>query len=404
MTTKHSFQILQTGSRYVGRRCPSTRTELRPGEQVVVCHKNDEVFSWDALPVLDGRCPFCEQQIAFEEILGPSRTTYEKTAGPTKEKADKPKAKPGYVPAQRRNGVPLVLVALGILALMGICGIGGVIGYRQLFAQSTPVPTAQLTARATEIPTALEPTTASSAFEVPESTNTPQPTSTLRPTPTDEPSPTPKITLTPTPTSQPIVIFRDSFDGPEVDTSKWDLNTGAGNIVASGGVLRTASSGRRYPYIYSRYDPFPSEGNFQVSFHFRYPEVKTCGVGLIMTSYLVPVGLTQDEAANRQREAEAYGVQAGVWQDEANGMQLWFRSGADRVDLQVSRSNTDWNELIIKYFRNRYTLYFNGSPAYTSLETSYRPQVIWIGHPAELNTDCQWSTLEIDEIKVESLP
>ena len=197
MTTKHSFQILQTGSRYVGRRCPSTRTELRPGEQVVVCHKNDEVFSWDALPVLDGRCPFCEQQIAFEEILGPSRTTYEKTAGPTKEKADKTKAKPGYVPVQHRTGLPLVLVALGILALMGICGIGGVIGYRQFFAQSTPVPTAQLAARSTEIPTALEPTTASSAVEILDSTNTPQPTSTPRPTPTDEPSPTPMLSPTP---------------------------------------------------------------------------------------------------------------------------------------------------------------------------------------------------------------
>jgi hypothetical protein len=217
-------------------------------------------------------------------------------------------------------------------------------------------------------------------------------------------TPTPTLVSSPTSTPQPLDTFLDEFDGLGLDTSKWSLDTGSGDALVNGGVLRMASSGRRYPYIYSRYDPFPAEDSFQMSFRFRYSEVKTCGVGVIMTSYLVPVGLTQEQAADRQEEAEKHGVQAGVWQDEASGMQLWFRSGADRVDIPISALNTDWNEMTIRRLGSQYTLYLNGYPAYTSLDTPYHPQGIWIGHPAELDIDCQWSTLEIDYVKIESLP
>lgn len=181
MNFKHSFEILQSGSHYVGRRCPVTRTNLGVGDQVVVCHKRDAVFSWDALLVLEGRCPYCERQIAFEEILGPSekRTQAEE------------KRKP-------RDGIPSALIALAILGLIGIC-ISGVIGYRQFFAQPAAVPTAFLvTAQATETPISMEPTTDSpSAAEAAGSTDTPRPTSPPRPTSTKEASPIPMPSATP---------------------------------------------------------------------------------------------------------------------------------------------------------------------------------------------------------------
>ena len=88
----------------------------------------------------------------------------------------------------------------------------------------------------------------------------------------------------------------------------------------------------------------------------------------------------------------------------SNGLRLWFRSGANRVDIPFSGPNTGWNEMTIKYFHSQYTLYFNDHPAYTSLQTPYRPRFIWIGHPADLGTGCLWDTLEVDYIKVESLP
>jgi len=168
--------------------------------------------------------------------------------------------------------------------------------------------------------------------------------------PTTTPTYTPTI---PTTEPQPVVVFEDTFDGSSLNSSKWNLNVGTGDVVMGNGILTIRSSGRRYPYIYSQGNPFPSQGDFQITYRFRYSEVKDCGVGIIMTSYLVPVDLTQIEAAARQQEAEVTGVQAGVWQDRANGLQLWFRSGADRVDIPFSGPNTDWNEMTIKYFHSQ---------------------------------------------------
>lgn len=204
-------------------------------------------------------------------------------------------------------------------------------------------------------------------------------------------------------TSQPVVIFEENFDG-SLDASKWVANSGMGSVAVGNGTLRMSSSGRRYPYVYSQHNPFPSNGDFQVEFRFRYSQVRTCGVGIIMTSYLVPTGLTQIEAANRQKEAEATGVQIGVWQDIANGQQLWFRAGAERKDLRFSGSNTSWNVMRIKYSGRQYMLYLNDRLTYTSAATSYRPRYVWIGHPADLGRDCQWDTLDVDYIRVENLP
>jgi hypothetical protein len=157
MASEHSVEILLTGSPYIGRTCPAAKTELGAGERVVICHKKDEIFSWAALPDLEGRCPHCGNPIDLGEILIPPRQHSEKPDQPGKREKGKPQPKPDYVPAQRRNSVPLVLVALAVLGLIGICGIGGVIGYRQFFVQSTSTPTAALVvAQATKTPS--EPT------------------------------------------------------------------------------------------------------------------------------------------------------------------------------------------------------------------------------------------------------
>jgi hypothetical protein len=47
---------------------------------------------------------------------------------------------------------------------------------------------------------------------------------------------------------------------------------------------------------------------------------------------------------------------------------------------------------------------FDNQLAYTSQDTTYRPEFIWIGHPAQLDARCAWSRLDIDFIRVETLP
>jgi hypothetical protein len=224
------------------------------------------------------------------------------------------------------------------------------------------------------------------------------------PTPTITPTFVPlKPTSTPVPSPQPLVTFQDNFNGSAVNTSAWEADAGFGTILVGNGVLTLSSSGKSYPYLRTRYNPFPSTGNFRATFRFRYLRALTCGVGILATSYIVPLRLSQEETASREREAEGSGVATGVWEDGTYGMQYWFRSGADREVIQLG-INTNWNKTVIEYLDGQYLLYLNGYLIYTSRQISYRPIHIWIGHPAELSEDCLWSSLEIDYITVESIP
>jgi len=289
----------------------------------------------------------------------------------------------------------VILMGLSAMFLIGALAGKGPVGF--FFWTDTPTPTATFTPTPTWTPTLTNTPT-----ETPTPTDTPSPSST--PTWTFTPTSTPTETPTGTPTPQSIVLFEDDFGGSALDTRKWEVDSGSGIVIMNNGILQMSSSGRRYPYVYSKSNPFPEEGDFQMTVRFRYSEVKDCGVGIIMTSYLVPVGLSQEQAATRQQEAEAQGIQAGAWQDRANGMQLWFRSGPDRADIPFPGPNTNWNEMVIKYSRSQYTLYLNGSLAYASSETPHRPQHIWLGHPADLGDDCRWDSLAIDYVQVERLP
>jgi hypothetical protein len=257
-------------------------------------------------------------------------------------------------------------------------------------------------------PPTIMPTPAMMTVEV--ATATPPPTSTppLPPTPTlsatSPPTATPILAPTSPSAPEPSALFEDDFGGSSLNGTLWAVDRGDGVVAISGGILRMSSSGARFPYVYSRVDPFPAQGDFQMTVRLRYSNVRDCGVGIIMASYLVPAGLSQEEAASLQQEAESHGVQAGVWQDRASGLQLWFRSGADRKDVVFPGPNTGWIELAIRYSDGRYSMYLNGSHAYSSLETVYRPGYIWMGHPADLGYNCQWDTLEIDYVRVEMLP
>ncbi|MBN1920465.1 MAG: hypothetical protein JW892_04425 [Anaerolineae bacterium] len=237
-------------------------------------------------------------------------------------------------------------------------------------------------------------------------TDTPSPTSmstaTLTPTPSPTATPTPTATSTPTATPTPTPTpFVENFD--TLDSAIWRLDVGSGNASLANGAVNLSSSGRRYPYLYTDAEIFPLAGDFSVSFRFRYPRVRVCGVGVIIGSYQMPVGLSESQTANRFQEAESKGVLAGVWQDQTSGMQLWFRAGPDRKEI-YRRISGDWHEMTIEYRGNQYSLLLNGERVYTSKETPFRPAHIWLGHPANLGSACAWSGLEVDYIRIDPLP
>jgi serine/threonine protein kinase len=306
----------------------------------------------------------------------------------------------------------LLLGALGAVLLFGALGVVLLVvglvfgsGWARL-----PGPVTEAPDGASVSPTATRQTMP--ATQAP--TETPAPPSSTSKPPADTPqaptrTPVPpiptRIPVPPTPTTEgPVIVFQDNFDRSGLDTSRWQADSAAEFVTVGQGALRMASAGPRYPYVYSRYNLFPTDGNFQLTYRFRYYKVDVCGVGIMAASTLCPAGRSQADEAACQQASEQNGVAAGMWQDSENGLQIWFRSGADRVDKKFPGPDTAWHDITIKYEHSRYEMYLDNRLVYTSLPTPYRPQSIWMGHPADLGSDCPWSSLEVDYVKVYSLP
>ncbi len=334
----------------------------------------------------------------------------------------------GVAPAAKTAPVPIVqappvaqargsgwswLAAIGFLALAAVCGLGALGVGLQLGGffggQATPVPlpVAGVTSEA-YLPTWLTPTatftplantggvTPSTATFTPVA-NTPTPTPTAA---------APTRTNTPVPPPQPEIVFEDRFEGSSLNSSKWVAANSVGISVANGS-LKMASSSTRFPYIFNRANMFPTSGDFRLTVSFRYSSLGVCSAGILATSYdpSMLVGLSQDEAAKRQQAAEQNGVVAGIWQDSGSGFQFWYRSGAERPNIAISGQDTSSRVLTIEYHNNQYTTSLAGRGViYTSQRTSNRPQYLWMGHPATIGSPCPWETLEVSDIKVESLP
>lgn len=292
----------------------------------------------------------------------------------------------------------VVTLFIGGLLMLGLIGLGIVtLGS----PRSSSTPFAFLATSTKEIPPVIA---TSPPTRIP--TNTVQPTT----PPTIAVQPTIPSTIVPTPipppspTIRPAVFFEDGFDGSSLDTSKWVLESTGNYYTVNNGTLQMASRLNRYPYIYTRFNPFPTSGNFRLSFRFRYSQVAVCGVGIIMTGYLVPSGLSQNEAAARQQAAEQTGVQAGVWQSISEGLLIWFRAGPERIDIPFGGPDRNWHEMTIVYTDSRYMIYLDDRLVHNSRQTAYRPRLIWIGHPADLGGNCDWDSLEVDNIRVEGIP
>jgi hypothetical protein len=188
---KHSVETLKTGSRYVGRQCPVTRTEMKIGDQVIVCSNYDEAISWAALPMIGVRCPYCGQKFTLEEIFEAQQEGHESLTQSDVRKKGKLRSRP-YIPSQRRVSLPASLLvmatALGFILLLSIILT---VGKQYFFHQSTavPIPTllTTLVIETPKLPNVIQ--TLSPEAEMSNSMKTPQPTATYTPraTPTQQP-------------------------------------------------------------------------------------------------------------------------------------------------------------------------------------------------------------------------
>lgn len=214
----------------------------------------------------------------------------------------------------------------------------------------------------------------------------------------------PSLAFQPPPPPGAETFFFESFEGSNLDRNIWRLYDVPNSVSVYGSILRLANFGSRFPFLYNQELAFPQYGDFRVQSLFRYSKVDTCGVGIIIASYAPSAGLSQSESGAEQQAQEQEGVAVGVWQDRS-GLQVWFRSGAERREVNLGGPDTNLHNLTIDYTANRYRVYLDDHLTLTSAPTPYQPSRIWMGNPVDLGAGfaCPWDTLEVDQLQVERI-
>lgn len=144
--------------------------------------------------------------------------------------------------------------------------------------------------------------------------------------------------------------------------------------------------------------------DFNMSMRFRYSKVAVCGAGFALSSYMLPVGLRQDDLTRWENMQAATDISLGLWQDENEGM-YFFDGQPQNPKVRLQIAHTDWHILEISYSGNRYQVYFDQDLIYERRSPSY-PTFFWIRNPVDLGSgfDCPWVSIAIDYVRIQRTP
>jgi hypothetical protein len=223
--------------------------------------------------------------------------------------------------------------------------------------------------------------------------------STPIPTPISSSMASPTATASPPATPGPIApepLFGDDFSGTELDPEKWVAIQGAGRIELEDDLVRLTSAGKTFPLMRPRENPFPARGDFSLHVSMRYLSAAERGSGFRIATTLAEYGANQ--ALDRSELFRGRIIE--VWQDAEN----WHISVGDKntevhvlTGPELSRFALD-----IDYVDNVYHVSLDGREVYVSNPTLERPTILWFGNPAQTDSNGVWSSLEIDQISIES--
>lgn len=217
----------------------------------------------------------------------------------------------------------------------------------------------------------------------------------------EERSATPNTNTSTTSCGKPVksILFKESFDGASIDTTKWDVDQTGGSAILLDGKLSVLGNGlnpNRFPVVQTKTNPFPASGNFSFYCKAQYTHLGSSGTGACVAV---------------ERMLENLG---SVWwtYDSGNGMGVW--AGLGGVPLTVSSSGTnifsystgetlDSHEYEVCVVGSQVTGYRDGQEvAKGTLPANWaRPTKILLGNPVMGGDD--WSTFDTDAVEVRQL-
>jgi hypothetical protein len=194
--------------------------------------------------------------------------------------------------------------------------------------------------------------------------------------------------------------FREDFDGSALDTRRWRIAATSGGVRVDN-LLRLSGGSAGFAFVDSVVDPCADFADFTFSARVRFPQPNACGVGLLATSYRMPVGLSQTDMESVQRREEQNGLTMGVWADATQGMRVWYRSGSTRQEIKVAEADSAWHVLEITDANGAYRISLDSRIVFQAPATAALPRVLSIGNAAVVPTCAgYWTGLEVDSVSV----
>lgn len=173
--------------------------------------------------------------------------------------------------------------------------------------------------------------------------------------------------------------FIDNFGKKELNSDKWNIIVSGGNIIIKKGVLTLSVDGQApFPYVESKYNPFPVEKNFVFTMRFRYPESKIHGSGLS----------TYSASGNSL---------FGVWHDSSHAIN--FMHGGNLGVFSIPWDNK-FHIYKVVFQDGHYYYYLDGKLRFDAA-SNLIPTSIAMGHPYRVDTD--WTSFAIDYVKINPL-
>jgi len=96
------------------------------------------------------------------------------------------------------------------------------------------------------------------------------------------------------------VLFEDDFTSLRTDV--WEVHNLGGNISTQSGLLLTSNNSRYFPFIFSKSNLIPAEGDYFINVTYEFPSASYFGVGFGIGNMVPSYGSSQAEIISVDKE------------------------------------------------------------------------------------------------------
>lgn len=210
-------------------------------------------------------------------------------------------------------------------------------------------------------------------------------------------------------------FFQEEFNNNRsnniLDSNKWVVypNTASNFITikeVNGFVNVTSDKNNVFPYVVSKQNPFPLNGDFEAEIGFYYTFVAVRGTGIVLS--INPPSNNIPEIDKNKPEVYFF----GTWQGLDEGLNVTY-NGYCALGLSCNNPGTtiykfpapnlSFHKVRLIYSGNVYIVYVDDKKVFTSPLSLNRPKYIWLGNPTNQGFNDYWTAFRVDYIKVKQL-